>query len=103
MAYFHRNEPLLQTLVDIHTLLRKLAEAHTKCRELVQAWPHFVGVKDALGHGVGDIIVGELEACVPTVFRVQWPQDIKNDIKTRDNPRGQITNSDLELAGALLL
>ena len=67
-VHFHRNEPLLQALVDIRTLLRESAAAPTKCRELVQAWPHFVGIKDASGHGVGGIIVGELEACVPTVF-----------------------------------
>ena len=103
VVYFHRNEPLRRAIVDIRTLLRESVASPTKCSELVPAWPHFVGVKDASGHGVGGIIVGELRACVPTVFRVEWPDDIKSNIKTAGNPTGKITNSDLELAGALLL
>jgi hypothetical protein len=70
----------------------------TKCAELVSGWPDFVGIKDASSHGVGGIIVGEKEGCVPTVFRAEWPDDIK-DLYKRDI----ITNSDLECAGLLLL
>ena len=70
----------------------------TKCAELVPGWPGFVGVKDASSHGVGGIVVGEREACVPTVFRAEWPDDIKAAFA-----RGDITNSDLECAGLLLL
>ena len=51
---------------------------------------------------MGGIIVGDLCVCDPTVFRVEWADDIKNNIKPADNPTGKITNSDLELAGALL-
>jgi hypothetical protein len=64
----------------------------------------FVGVKDASIHGVGGIVVGAKEACVPTVFRLQWPQDIKNKVlKTNSGQKGNLTNSDLECAGLLLL
>jgi hypothetical protein len=70
---------------------------------LVNAWPEFVGVKDASKHGVGGIIVGELRACVPTVFRAEWPKDIKDRLISEKNPTGTITNSDLEMAGLLLL
>jgi hypothetical protein len=63
-----------------------------------------VGVKDALIHGVGGIIVGDEKACVPTVFRLEWPQDIKDEVlKTNANKKGKQTNSDLECAGLLLL
>ena len=60
-------------------------------------------MKDASGHGVGGIIVGGLHACAPTVFLVEWPEDIKSNIRTAGNPTGRITSFDLELAGALLL
>ena len=83
--------------------MKESLAAPTRCRELVMAWPDFVGVKDASGHGVGGIIVGENAACVPTVFRMEWSDDIKRDIKSSHNPRGRITNSDLEMAGLLLL
>ena len=66
-------------------------------------WPDFIGVKDASGHGVGGVIVGELLPCPPTVFRLQWPADISADIMSDKNPNGTITNSDLEMAGLLLL
>ena len=45
---------------------------------------------------------GEREACVSTVFRLEWPEDIKADVAPR-NPKGRLTNSDLECAGLVLL
>jgi hypothetical protein len=72
--------------------------------ELVIGNPHYIGVKDASIHGVGGIIVGDEKACVPTVFRLEWPQDIKDEVlKTNANKKGKLTNSDLECAGLLLL
>jgi hypothetical protein len=37
------------------------------------------------------------------VFRLQWPPDITANVKSEANPKGTITNSDLELAGLVLL
>ncbi len=37
------------------------------------------------------------------MFRWEWPTEIKNDIKTVQNPKGKISNSDLEMAGLLML
>ena len=103
VVFLHRNEPLWRALTDIRTLLRESALAPTQCYELVLDWPDFVGVKDASKHGVGGFIVGERQACTPTVFRMEWPTDIKADIVSTVNPNGRITNSDLEMAGLLLL
>ena len=97
-VYLHRNQPLQEAITDCRTLLRESTLAPTKCAELVTGWPDFVGIKDASSHGVGGIIVGENVACIPTVFRAEWPDDIKRLYKT-----GSITNSDLECAGLLLL
>ena len=60
-------------------------------------------MKDASGHGVGGIILGETKACIPTVFRFEWPDDIKAEINSDSNPTGKLTNSDLECAGLLML
>jgi hypothetical protein len=38
----------------------------------------------------------------PVVWRITWPQDIRDALVSFDNPRGTITNSDLEMAGLLL-
>ena len=62
-----------------------------------------MGVKDASKHGVGGIILGEGKRCTPTVFRYEWPPDIKASLVSFDNPHGTITNSDLEMAGLLML
>jgi hypothetical protein len=52
---------------------------------------------------MGGCIIGENMAVPSTVFRVQWPPDISNQIISSSNPSGTITNSDLEMAGLLLL
>ena len=41
--------------------------------------------------------------CTPTVFCVPRPEEIKKDLGSTKNPKGRITNSDLEMAGLLLL
>ena len=63
--------------------------------------PHYIGIKDASIHGVGGFVVGEGKACVPTVFRHEW---VKREVrKTNQNQGGTLTNSDLEMAGLLML
>ena len=54
---------------------------------------------DAAKEGTGGVVVGAGDACVPTVFRYEWPQGIPNMVCTQDNPMGPITNSVLKLAG----
>ena len=42
--------------------------------------------------------MGEGKACIPTVFFLAWPDYIKELFH-----KGDITNSDLEMAGLLML
>jgi hypothetical protein len=69
----------------------------------VADWPDYIGIVDASGHGVGAVIFGELSACTPVVFRWEWPVDIKQDIIVLTNPTGRLTNSNLKMAGLLIL
>jgi len=85
------------------TLLRESMTRPTHCKELVTGWLEFIGVKDASGYGVGGVVLGKGKECPPTVFRYEWPDDIKADLVTEDNRKGRITNSDLEMAGLLML
>jgi len=101
-VYFHRNTTLLQAVRDIRTILRESSKSPTPCRQLVNGWPWYVGIVDASSHGVGGVIVGEEKECVPTVFRMEWPQFIKEAMIKRGK-KGSISNSDLEAAGLLLL
>ncbi len=49
------------------------------------------------------MVIEERAECIPTVFRWQWPLDITSNIRSNTNPTGWITNSDLDMAGILLL
>ena len=103
VVYFHRNEPLRSAISNCRTLLRESTTRPTRCRELVAGWPDYVGVVDASSHGIGGVIIGELSECLPTVFRLQWPPDVTASVISDSNPKGNLTNSDLELAGLVIL
>ena len=103
VVWINKHERVFTALRGCRTLLRESTKDPTRCKELVSGWPDFVGIVDASSHGVGGVVVGELSTCVPTVFHWEWPPDIKADIKLFANPTGSITNSDLEMAGILLL
>ena len=57
---------------------------------------------DACPVGAGGVVIGENEACVPTMWRLEWPQEVQKLVQTEHNMTGTITNSDLEMAGFLL-
>jgi hypothetical protein len=102
-VFLHRNQALFNSVVDCRTFLRESVSTPTKCKNLVPGWPDYIGITDASGYGAGGCVIGENKAVPPTVFRFQWPTDITNDIVSDKNPNGRITNSDLEMAGLLLL
>jgi hypothetical protein len=58
---------------------------------------------DTSSHGVGGIIIGKLSKCLPTVFRFQWPPDITANVVSNSNLKGKIANSNLKLAGLVIL
>ena len=92
------NKPLLSDIRDCRHLLEMSTKNPTQCKELVTGWPHYIGVKDASSHGFEGIIMGEGKVCIPTVFCLAWIDDINNLFR-----KGNITNSDLEMAGLLML
>eukprot|EP00956_Cyclotella_meneghiniana_P024898 scaffold50779_cov23-Cyclotella_meneghiniana.AAC.1 len=103
-VFLHRNERLTTALRDMRTIIREATAEPTKCRELVMGPPDFVGVQDASIYGMGAVIIGEEKACIPTVFRVEWPKWVQQEVlKTNDGKNGNLTNSDLEMAGLVLL
>jgi hypothetical protein len=103
VVFLHQNKPLLHAVRDSRTFLRESVSNPTNCRSLVPNWPDYIGLTDASAHGLGGVIVGENAAVPPTVFRLQWPPDITQNIVSETNPTGTITNSDLEMAGLLML
>eukprot|EP00956_Cyclotella_meneghiniana_P034528 scaffold105814_cov64-Cyclotella_meneghiniana.AAC.1 len=104
VVWLGKNRELRTALENCRVLLREASLEPTPCRELVMGEPDYIGVKDASIHGVGGFIVGENAQCVPTVFRMEWPEDIREEVRRTNSGRGgKPTNSDLEMAGLLLL
>ncbi len=100
--FLHQNVPLRNAIADCRTFLRKTVTSPTRCRNLIPGWPDYVGITDASAHGLGGVIIAELKAVPPIVFRAQWPPSITSEIVSTENPNGKLTNSDLELAGLLV-
>ncbi len=89
---------LLAAIMGCCTLLQESSNSPSRCCELVGGWTDYIGVCDALSHGVGGIVFGKNEACVPTVFRWEWSQEVKNLHLSKN-----IANSYLEMDGLLFL
>jgi hypothetical protein len=98
MVYLQCNPTISAAIMGCQTLLRESSESPTRCRELAGGWPDYIGVCDASSHGIGGVVFREDEACIPTVFRWEWPQVIKDKYNAKE-----ISNSDLEIAGLLFL
>ena len=65
--------------------------------------PCYVGLCNASSHGAGSIWFAGVCPLPPIVWCVQWPDDICHSIVSFANPSGSISNSNLEMAGMLLL
>ena len=96
-------------LDDFRLLFGDLARRPTRLYELVPLAPTLTGTHDASGHGAGGIWLPSDTAVPrlhdnnhPIVWRMTFPTSVTTDLASFQNPRGPITNSDLELAGSLL-
>jgi hypothetical protein len=101
-----------QALEDFRWMADDIAARPTRIAELVPLSPSAEGHHDAAGStgaGAGGVWFPSdtlrpregWKAEVPVVWRFQWPECITSRLITSENPKGTITNSDLELAGGL--
>ena len=89
-VFLQCNKPLLSAIRDCCHLLEMSTKNPTPCKELVTECSQYRGVKDTSSHGIGGIIMGEGKECIPTVFHLACPEDIKELFHKDD-----IINSDL--------
>ena len=96
--------PAVRTaLQDWATLIRAVAAEPTHVRELVPGPASYKGTLDATGAwGAGGVWVPGTKALAPIVWKVQWPTEVLARLVTEDNPDGDTTNSDLEMAAEVL-
>ena len=102
-VWFRKGSDLTDALKAWRAISKEALKRPTHVKQLRPGDPEVGGVVDASKEGAGGVVFGITTACVPTVFRVEWPESIKAQLQTEDNPGGTITNSDLEMAGLVLL
>jgi hypothetical protein len=98
-----------QALKDFRWIANDIASRPTRIQEIIPLNPSAMGDHDASGDGAGGVwfptstIDSRINESSPLIlWRFEWPQEIKDQLVTEDNPTGTISNSDLELAGGLL-
>ena len=102
LVFIRPNSELQKSIEGFPVLLRKAHKEPTMCKQLVTGDPHFVDIMYAANEGMGGMIVGKGDACVPIVFHLEWPRDIQDMVYMQENPDRPIANSDLEFVGLLI-
>ena len=95
------NKPMQDALSDFHHLALDLGSRPTRLGEIVPDLPVAVGTADASGRGMGGTWHAADPSLSPLVWRETFPPHIQSELVSTANPRGSITNSDLELAGQM--
>lgn len=89
-------------LADWSWLLASLGERPTSIAEVVKKPAAFHGECDAAKSGMGGLCFSMRHpTAAPLLWRSQFPADTQARVVSSDNPTGDITNSDLELAGVV--
>jgi hypothetical protein len=96
------NQLLREALTDFASLIRAMGTRPTHCRELVAAEPGYIGYCDASKWGAGGVWLSGTLHLDPIVWRIEWPEDIRQQLVSFTNPKGALTNSDLEMAAMLI-
>ena len=92
-------------LQDLFTLAQDLSQRPTRMVEIIPTDPLYAGCCDASRAGMGGVWLPSPDPYYPQhppyVWRAPFPPQIQRALITTNNPSDTITNSDLELAGAI--
>jgi hypothetical protein len=89
-------------LNDLCSLISILDLHPTHVWEIVIDMPRYIGYHDAAANGAGGVWFPLGHAMPPGVRRLAFSPDIAQDVVSLSNPKGSITNSNLELAAEVL-
>ena len=87
---------------DGRQIIHECAKEPTNAKELVPGELNYTGDLDTSDKGAGGVWLSDEIHLKPTVWRVKWPQEIRNRLVTDEIPDGDITNLDLKMLGTLL-
>ena len=93
---FHRD------ITHWRLLCARMQHRPTNLAEVVQRLPTDLGYTDASGVGGGGVWLNPNNDGTHHVWRLPWPDNIKADLVSVNNPNGRITNYDLELTALVL-
>ena len=91
-------------LEDWRWLANNITARPTRIAEVIPSpRPHTIGACDAAGSGMGGVhfVTDQHNRLHPILWRQSFPKHVTQQLVSFDNPKGRITNSDLELAGTL--
>ena len=89
-------------LSDWRRLLQNMRARPTHVNELVRQPIADVGHMDASGIGAGGVWMSTTADYLNTVWRVEWPDEVRLQLVSERNPDGKLSISDLEMAALLL-
>ena len=102
IIHWNRAPAAKQAVKDWGQLIKEACKEPTHVKELVVGDATYKGTLDASGEGAGGVWLPGTKPIAPIVWRYKWPKEVKEELVTYENPRGTITNSDLEMAAELL-
>jgi len=83
-------------------LLLEATKQPIHVKELVSYEATYKGTLYALAEGVDGVWLPGTRALAQIVWRYQWPEEVRARLAIQQNPTGDITNSDLEMAAKVL-
>lgn len=102
MVRWGRDSAVRAAFADWWRILTDMKTRPTHVNELVLQTIADVGNMDASGIGAGGVWMSTCGAYENIVWRLEWTAEISNLVVSESNPRGTITNSDLEMAAILI-
>ena len=100
--YIRITRQLKSAILDWRPLIRDLARTPTPVQLLVSDFPNYILYTDSCKIGAGGVVTPGLDSIPYVVWQFEWPDDIQNRLVTTDNPTGDLTINDFELAGMVL-
>jgi hypothetical protein len=90
-------------LDDFRHLAQTLSLRPNRISEVMPQQPGVIGACDAAGSGMGGVhFVPTLEGIIPLLWRAKFDASVLDRLVTFRNRKGDITNSDLELAASVV-
>jgi hypothetical protein len=96
------NQAARDHIADFDRLAQDVSARPTRLAEIVPSKPRYKGLCDAAKAGMGGVWLPDTtDTQPPIVWRMAFPPTIQQRVCSDVHPQGDVTNSDLELAGTI--